>query len=93
MINKKEFVEKISNKLSISKSEAERVCETVSDTLVEVLLKGKKFRFLNFGTFSIVHRAERKGVNPKTGKPVLISAKKVLKFKASTGTGERIANS
>ncbi len=98
MVNKKEFIELISeelssDKLSVSKKEAERFCSVITDTLVDVVIKGGKFRFLNFGTFTVVHRPERKGVNPRTGKSVLIPAKKVLKFKASSALVEKIANS
>lgn len=48
---------------------------------------------MNFGTFSIVTRKARNGVNPKTGKKIHVPAKKVLKFKSSNGLAEDIAKS
>ena len=38
-----------------------------------------------FGTFSVVEKAARQGVNPATGAKIEIPAKKVAKFKAGKG--------
>ena len=37
------------------------------------------------GTFSVVEKAARQGVNPATGAKIEIAAKKVAKFKAGKG--------
>ena len=37
-----------------------------------------------FGTFSVVERGARMGINPSTKKPIEIAAKKVVKFKPGT---------
>lgn len=37
------------------------------------------------GTFTVVDRAARKGVNPKTGESIDIPARKAIKFKAGKG--------
>ena len=39
---------------------------------------------LSFGTFSVVERGARMGINPSTKKPIEIAAKKVVKFKPGT---------
>ena len=36
---------------------------------------------VGFGTFSVSHRAARKGRNPQTGKEIQIAARNVVKFK------------
>ena len=36
---------------------------------------------VGFGTFSVMERAGRIGINPATKKPIQIEAKKVAKFK------------
>jgi DNA-binding protein HU-beta len=40
---------------------------------------------VGFGTFSVVEKAARQGVNPATGAKIEIAAKKVAKFKAGKG--------
>jgi DNA-binding protein HU-beta len=37
---------------------------------------------VGFGSFEVVRRAERKVRNPRTGEPLKIEAKKVVKFRA-----------
>jgi DNA-binding protein HU-beta len=37
---------------------------------------------VGFGTFSVSHRAQRKGLNPRTKKAITIKAKNVARFKA-----------
>jgi DNA-binding protein HU-beta len=39
---------------------------------------------IGFGTFAVTKRAARKGRNPQTKKEMLIPAKNVVKFKASS---------
>ena len=46
---------------------------------------------IGFGTFSVVKRAARKGINPANGKPLQIKAKKVAKFKVGSKLAEAVA--
>ena len=55
------------------------IIEHISDTLVS----GNRVEIRGFGTFSIKHRNQRIGRNPKTGEEVPISARHVVTFRAS----------
>ena len=50
----------------------------LSDTLVS----GEMVKISSFGTFSLRDKKARVGRNPKTGEEVMISARKVVTFKA-----------
>ena len=39
---------------------------------------------VGFGSFEVVQRKAREGRDPRTGKPIKIPAKKVVKFKAGS---------
>ncbi len=54
-------------------------------SVTKALKEGDKVALIGFGTFSVVEKAERKGVNPATKKEIVIPAKKVVKFKAGAG--------
>jgi hypothetical protein len=41
-------------------------------------------------TFSVIKRKAREGRNPQTGKAIKIPAKKVVKFKAGKGLGDKV---
>ena len=45
-------------------------------------MQGSKFSLIGFGTFSVVEKPARKGINPQTKQVIKIAAKKVVKFKA-----------
>jgi DNA-binding protein HU-beta len=45
--------------------------------------KGGKIRIADLGTFTVVHRKARNGVNPQTKKTIKIPAKNVPRFRAS----------
>ena len=48
-----------------------------------MLIKSKKVKISDFGTFNILEKSERIGRNPKTKVEKLISSRKVVTFKAS----------
>ncbi|MCR4432783.1 MAG: HU family DNA-binding protein [Coprothermobacterota bacterium] len=79
-MNKQEFVDKFAKDLGTTKKFAEQAVNAFWGIVEEVLKKGGKLQFVNEGTFSVAKRAARKGVNPRTGKPITIPAKKVVKF-------------
>ncbi len=52
------------------------------------LAAGEAVQLVGFGTFSVVEKPARQGVNPLTGKKITIAAKKVAKFKAGKDLAE-----
>ena len=80
-MNKAELVESVQKLLGkdVSKAQAERAVEAVIDGIKGGLKKGKPVQLVGFGTFKVVHRKARMGVNPKTGQPIKIKASKSVK--------------
>jgi len=79
-MNKAELVEAVQKTLSSSKAEAERSVAAVVDSIKAGLKKGKPVQLIGFGTFKVVNRKARMGINPKTGQPLKIKASKTVKF-------------
>ncbi len=52
------------------------------DKIAEAMAAGDKVQIIGFGTFETHERAEREGVNPRTGEKVKIAACKSPAFKA-----------
>jgi DNA-binding protein HU-beta len=69
---------------NISKSSAERVVNAVLSAISEGLKTDNGVQIIGFGTFSVVERAAREGVNPRTGEKITIPASKSIRFKAGT---------
>jgi nucleoid DNA-binding protein len=74
-----EYVQKALGK-ETSKAAAERAVEAVIDSLKIGIKKGGGVQLIGFGTFKVVHRKARLGINPKTGEKIKIKASKSVKF-------------
>ncbi|MDR2915084.1 MAG: HU family DNA-binding protein [Tannerella sp.] len=80
-MNKTDFIGAVAKKAELSKVDAKKAVEAFIKTVEDAVKKGDKVALLGFGSFTVVKKAARKGVNPKTKKPINIPARKVVKFK------------
>lgn len=74
------LVTELTNKLTISKTEASTVVEAFFEEMSEALVTGDEVKLANFGVFSVRQKAERQGRNPKTGEDKVITARRVVFF-------------
>jgi nucleoid DNA-binding protein len=58
-----------------------QVVDAFLETLKQQFADERSVQLRGFGTFKMKNRASRQGRNPKTGQPVEIEAKKVIRFK------------
>ncbi len=65
-----------------TKKQATEAVEAMFDTIVKTLGRGEEVAITGFGTFRVVKRAARMGVNPKTGERIQIAASTKPKFRA-----------
>jgi DNA-binding protein HU-beta len=82
-VNKAELVNRISEKVGISKKQAEDAIESFTDIVMNVLKDGGEVTIAGFGAFSAKQRAGRMGVNPQNPtEKIQIPPVIVPKFKA-----------
>ncbi len=84
-MHKKDFVAAVAEKAGLTKVDAQKAVEAFSDVLKEQLGKGERVVLLGLGTFSVVDKPERTGINPRTKEKIKIKARKAVKFKAGSG--------
>ena len=89
-MTKKELGEVLAEKLGISQADAEEVIEAFTDTIINGLKRGEKMNVSGLGTFDLVRRAERTGINPQTRKEMKIPAATVPRFRAGKNLKERV---
>jgi len=80
-MTKIDLIDQISEKTSLSKKDAERLLETIIDSVQEALKNGQKVSLTGLGTFVVTEKKARIARNPKTGEQVEVPAKKAPKFK------------
>lgn len=95
-MNKAELITKVSEKLTevsgakVTKKATEETLSAIVEVVTEALVGGDTVKIPDLGTFSVAERAERRGVNPKTGESLVIPASKAPKFKATKNLKEVI---
>ena len=81
-MNKTELVTAIANNTELTKKDAEAALKAFIDVVGDELSKGEKVQLAGFGTFEVVERAAREGINPRTKETIQIPASKAPTFKA-----------
>lgn len=81
-MTKSNLIDAIAKNNGLTKAQAKDVVESVFETISSELTSGREVTIAGFGKFSVQERAARMGRNPKTGEPVQIAAKSVVKFKS-----------
>ena len=82
-LTKKDLVNLIYMQLGFSKKISENLIDDFFQTIIEDLIKEKKIKLSNFGTFSVREKKSRLGRNPKTKQEKIISKRNVVLFKPS----------
>ena len=67
----------------LTRGDAEKIVETIFDSVIGALRTGDKIEIRGFGSFRTRQRKPRIGRNPKTGARVDVPAKRVPFFKPS----------
>ena len=66
-----------------SKKESADLVDLIFETMKETAGRGEKVKISGFGNFVLRDKRQRQGRNPQTGQPIVITARRVLNFKAS----------
>ena len=82
MLTKKELIDKIAKVGEITKVDAEKALNNVTDGIKAAVIEDGGCMVRDFGTFERVVRAARTGRNPSTGGTIQIPEKLGVKFKA-----------
>jgi len=82
-MNKSELINKVSDELNITNTDAREVIDCTFNTIFNSLSNKEKVTITGFGSFNLVGRAARKAHNPKTGQEIDVPAKTVVSFISS----------
>ena len=77
-----ELTNNIAKALATTQSEVEDYISTVLDCIKHGIVKDGRVTIRGFGSFITRDKTKRDGRNPKTGEPAIITARRVVKFKA-----------
>ena len=89
-MNKTELIHAIAEKANLTKVQAKAALEATIEAVEGTLKKGDKVALIGFGTFQVIKKDKRQGINPATKETITIPAKKVVKFKAGEGLNKLV---
>lgn len=81
-MNKAALIEHMAKETKLPKTACKNAVESFINAIETTLKRGKSVVLTGFGTFTVMKRKERVGINPATGQKMKIAAKRVPKFKA-----------
>ena len=90
-LTRMDLSEAVFREVGLSRNESADLVETVLELMSSALVRGEQVKISSFGTFSVRDKNARIGRNPKTGEEVPITPRRVLTFRPSHLTKERVA--
>ncbi len=84
------MAESLFNELGLNKREARELVDLFFEELVATLTAGEQVRLSGFGNFDLRDKNERPGRNPKTGKEIPITARRVVTFRPGQKLKDRV---
>jgi len=82
-MTKADIVERIHQKIGLSKKESAEMVEMVFGIMKNTLESGEKIKIAGFGNFVVKQKSDRRGRNPQTGDAITITDRRILTFKPS----------
>lgn len=87
-MNKTDLVNEIAAKAGLTKVDSKAALDAVLESISQALANEDKVQLIGFGTFAVVEKPAREGINPQTKAKIHIPARKVVKFKPADGLGK-----
>lgn len=92
-LTKADIVEAIIVQVGLARPDARQMVDDLFEEIRACLAAGEPVKLSGFGNFELRDKKERLGRNPKTGKEIPITARRVVSFKAGQKLKARVAES
>jgi DNA-binding protein HU-beta len=83
-MRKQDLIDAVAAEQNLPKRQVGMVVDAVFNAIRDAMAQGEKVTLTGFGSFEVVHRNEREGRNPRTGKTITIAARKAPQFRAGS---------
>jgi integration host factor subunit alpha len=87
---KADIVDAVYKEVGLSKKDSHQLVNKMLGHITDTLITGRPMKLAKFGKFTVSHKSERMGRNPKTGEAAIIPTRKVVTFKPSPYLSKRV---
>lgn len=89
-MNKSELIEKVAQRVNLTRKKAEEVVELIFNSMSNALFKGDRVEIRGLGSFAVRTYGAYKGRNPRTGESIEVKPKKLPFFKVGKELKKRV---
>ncbi len=89
-VTRADLIDAVYKEIGLSRTESAVIIESILSHITGALIKGETVKLSGFGTFDVRHKKSRMGRNPKTGREVPITSRRVLGFRPSNILKRRV---
>ena len=92
-LTKDKLITRLQTQVGLDKQESRQIVEGLLGIMKDTLAMGEELLISGFGKFSVRQKNARRGRNPQTKESLVLTARKILVFKASGVLRKRINKS
>lgn len=89
-MNKAEIVADVADRAGVTQTDAARTIDLLLSAVTDALSRGETVQFRGFGRFLVKTSPARPGRNPRTGAPVEVPARAVVKFRPGQALADAV---
>ncbi|MBQ1752677.1 MAG: HU family DNA-binding protein [Paludibacteraceae bacterium] len=89
-MNNKELIEKLSERLGVSKNEISKMLAATTQSIVQTVDEDRSITLQGFGLFEVRRKQDRILFNPASGRQMIVPPKLTLVFKPSDTYKEKL---
>ena len=91
-MNRTEVVKALAKRCGLKEKEVSLLLRQLPQVIGEALARGEPVTIHGLGRFAVRHQRQRMGKNPRTGEPMVVSARNVPKFRATAFLKSKVAS-
>jgi integration host factor subunit alpha len=89
-LTKADIVDVLPDKLGLPRNRCAEIVETLLEIMKQTMENGEDILISGFGKFCVNEKKARKGRNPATGEPMMLSKRRVVVFRCSNILREKV---
>ncbi len=89
-VTRTHLIDVVYQEVGLSKNESAELLKSILNKISVTLAAGDSVKISSFGSFSVRHKGQRAGRNPKTGEEVPVLPRRVIVFRPSQVLKSRI---
>lgn len=89
-MNKSELIEKVAERMNITKKRSEDVVNLIFDSMIQAMVKGDRIEIRGLGSFVVKDYGSYLGRNPRTGQSIQVKPKRLPFFKVGKELKDRV---